>query len=115
MFNDVFDDVVRGVVAAGSLALAAVVLEIDSAPRVGFIVGVLAAPLFEDGKLVLFCLSVGDNLLGLFAFDNGHLFWSHAQFEFQEPFVHAAELAHPKALVVDESEVVPLLVPVAGH
>ena len=114
LLYDVLDDVVGGVVAAGGLALAAVVLQVDCSLWQGLVARVLAASLLEDGQLLLPRLGVGDVLLGL-VFDDGQFLRGDAQAEFEQPFVHAAELAHAQAFVVDEGQVVALLVEVARH
>ena len=58
VFDDVFDDVIRGIVAAGSFAFATVILKIDGTSGKYLLVGILAAPFFEDGEFLLLGLSV---------------------------------------------------------
>jgi len=115
MLHDVLDDVVGGVVAAGGLTLAAVVLQVDGSPRQGFIAAILAAPLFEDEQLLSLRLGVWHGLFGLLALDDSHDLRGDAQLEFEQALVDAAELAHAQALVVDEGQVVAFLVEVARH
>ncbi len=116
VLDDVFDDVIGGVVAAGGFALAAVVFEIDFAARVGAVGSVLATTIFEDGEFLLSGLGIGDDEFHVFfVFDKRHLYGGDAQFEFEQAFVDAAKLADAETFVVNEGEVVAFVVEVAGH
>ena len=115
MFDDVLDDVVGGVVAAGSLAFAAVILKVGRTPGQGLVAGILAAALPDDGHFLLERLGIRDDLFGLFAFDNGHFSGRDAQLEFEQALVDAAKLPNAQAFVVNGSEIMPLLIHVAGH
>src|SRR5260221_9693753 len=76
---------------------------------------ILAAPFFEYRQFLLLRFSVGYSLLGLLSFDEGHHLRRNPQFKFEQALVDAAELAHTKALIVDEGEIMPLLIHVAGY
>src|SRR5260221_592437 len=76
---------------------------------------ILAAPFFEYRQFLLLRFSVGYDLICLLAFDEGHHLRRNPQFKFEQALVDAAELANTQALIVDEGEIMPLLIHVAGH
>src|SRR6266851_815424 len=115
MLDDIFDDIVRGVIATSSLAFAAVVLQVDGAYWQGLVASILATSIFRYGKFLLKCLGVGNGFFGLFAFDDGHFYRGNTQFEFKQALIDAAKLAHAQAFIVDKGEVLAFLIEVAGH
>src|SRR6266446_6089832 len=76
---------------------------------------ILAAPFFEYGQFLLLRFSVGYDLICLLAFDESHHLRRNPQFKFEQALVDAAKLPNTQAFVVNESEIMPLLIHVAGH
>src|SRR5260370_40220628 len=76
---------------------------------------ILTAPFFEYGQFLLLCFNVRYDLICLLAFDEGHHLRRNPQFKFEQALVDATELANTQALIVDEGEIMPLLIHVAGH
>ncbi len=76
---------------------------------------ILAAPFFEYEQFLLLRFSIRYDLLCLLAFDEGHHLRRNPQFKFEQSLVDTAKLPHTQALVVNEGEIMPLLIHVAGH
>ncbi len=104
MLDDVFDDVVRGVVGAGRLALVLVVFEID--------LPFFLYPFLALGAFLILLVQIVESFINIppFFFDDREFPVGDAKFELQKTFVDRSKLPDTEGLEVNENEILPFSV-----